>query len=86
MEQLLAQRKPQYFAGTRPDFFWADLERAGHTRQQTGTSTYPDTWPRKAWLTAPVFESDWQFLARLGLLEPWEREAGDPGKGKGISK
>ena len=76
------------WAGKRPAAFFDELEVAGHTRRKTGTGRYWGPWTKDGPPTEEteydLIENDWQFLNRLGLLEPWERAAGDPESGKGI--
>lgn len=61
----------------RPYPFWDELE-AEHPRKKTGTERWWGPWtksgPPKTETVSPVFENDQQYLARLGLLEDWEKE------------
>lgn len=55
-------------AGYRCSLFWEEVKRAGHKRRPIG----------RAKDGAKMFETDWLFLRRLGLLVGWEKTAPDP--------
>jgi hypothetical protein len=65
------------WAGKRPSFYLDELE-AKERRRKTGTHEWigqarSDGVNRT--IIDDVFETDLQYLKRLGLLEPWEMEA-----------
>jgi hypothetical protein len=72
MDRYLADMRRRGWAGHRPDHFWSDLKEP---RLKTGTREYYKTWPDREKYIADVFETDYEFLKRLGLLEPWELES-----------
>lgn len=53
-----------------------DELEAQHPRKQTGKESYTRFWREgpegQKVFTEPVFETDQEYLTRLGLLEPWE--------------
>lgn len=60
----------------RPDIFFGELEEK-HPRRKTGTIKWigpvrSDGGDRTR--IDDIFETDYQYLKRLGLLEPWEKE------------
>jgi hypothetical protein len=60
----------------RPNIYLAELE-AEHPRRKTGIHKWygpvrPDGGDRTK--TEDVYETDEEYLSRLGLLEPWEKE------------
>lgn len=66
--------------GRRPSFFWYELEPQ-HKRRRRGWHTW--IGPMRAdggdrIIKEPKFESNYQYLKRLGLLEGWEIESGPP--------
>lgn len=56
----------------------AELEEK-HPRRKTGKEGYFKPWtkdgPDLKEYFEPIYETDFQYLKRLGLLEPWEMEA-----------
>ena len=63
--------------GKRPQAFWNELSQAGKRRKKTGTEKFQgpmtkDGLPEPE--TLGVYESNYRFLKRLRLLEPWELE------------
>jgi hypothetical protein len=65
-------------SGRRPSLFWEDLKRQGRKRRRLGyveeVSVGDDGKP-ETYRTA-VYESDREFLKRLGLLRGWEKTPG----------
>jgi len=64
--------------GRRPSFFWDEIKaKRRKTRKSEG---YFKPWtkdgPDLKEYRDPVYETDYQFLKRLGLLEGWEKERG----------
>ena len=61
--------------GRRPEYFWQEIREP---RRQIGTEEFWGPWtaggPPKEPEILPVYESDYQFLNRLGMLLPWEIE------------
>jgi len=64
------------FSGRRPSFYFDELEEK-RPRRKTGTEKW---WgPQQSdgqshEMTDDVYESDYRYLKRLGLLEKWELE------------
>jgi hypothetical protein len=69
MERYLEENRKRAWVGRRPDFFWRDLTEP---RLKTGTREYYKPYPDTKKYIADVFETDFEFLKRLNLLEPWE--------------
>jgi len=70
--------------GRRPNQFWDELEPET-PRRKIGTEKWmgpvrSDGGSRE--ITEDKFESDAQYLDRLGLLEPWEKEQFEAEKGR----
>ena len=70
--------------GRRPDQFWNELEEKT-PRRKIGTEKWtgpirPDGGSREE--TEDIFETDYQFLKRLDLLQGWELDYIPPEKGK----
>ncbi len=68
------KRKGPPWAGRRPSFFFDELESM-HPRRKVGVTRWIgpirlDGGDREC--SEPKYESDLQYLARLGLLEEWE--------------
>jgi hypothetical protein len=76
-------RKGPAWAGDRPDFFWREIKEK---RRKTGIREYFNTWFDREKHYADVYESDVEFLARLGLLENWEKIDAHVGKKGGKKK
>jgi hypothetical protein len=75
----MAANKARGRAGRRPEAYFEELE-AKHPRKKIGSEKWlgPQKGPEpRKWHNDPVYESDSQFLDRLGLLEPWEKEVLD---------
>jgi hypothetical protein len=68
--------------GNRPDFFWREIKEK---RRKTGTREYFKPWGDREKHYADVFETDFEFLKRLNLLESWELNA-HKGQQKGGKK
>ena len=70
------REKGPAWAGKRPQIYFDELE-AKHPRRRVGTGKYWGPWanggPPKEETRYPIYESDLAYLARLGLLEEWER-------------
>jgi hypothetical protein len=71
----MEQRKD--FSGKRPSFYFYEMEKK-KPRRKTGTHKWigpvrSDGGDRT--IIDDVFETDFQYLKRLGLLEPWELAA-----------
>ena len=77
------QRKGE--PGKRPSFFWDELEPE-NPRKKTGILKWWGPWgkdgPPKEPEVDDVFESDAEFLDRLGLLTGWEKEQYEAEKGR----
>jgi len=76
------------FAGKRPSFYFDELEQK-KPRRKTGKETWvgpclSDGGDRE--ITDDVFETDFQYLKRLKLLEPRELETIKPKIKKGAEK
>lgn len=72
----LAENRAAGRAGKRPFPFWDEIE-AEKPRRKIGVETWigpirPDGGDRT--IKEDIYEDDDQYLARLGLLEPWEIE------------
>jgi hypothetical protein len=84
----MRQRGPSW-AGRRPQFFWRDLQVAGHRRRQVGVAEWWGPWePGGAKLHhTPIVESDLAFLTRVApdALAAWEREADAAAEQRGRS-
>ena len=71
-----AKRRGPGWASRRPSFYFNELE-AKHPRRITGKNEWigpmrPDGGDRT--IIDDVYESNFQYLKRLGLLEAWELE------------
>lgn len=73
MDRFMAdiRRKGKSWEGDRPEFFWREIKEP---RLKTGTREYYKPWPDREKHIEDVYETDVEFLARLGLLEAWEKE------------
>lgn len=72
MERARAEGTP----GRRPEDFINELEEQ-HPRLRTGQGAFWGPWqggPPREPTKYPIFETDLQYLGRLGLLEPWEKQ------------
>lgn len=75
MAAYLEQNREKNRPFQRPDIFFGELEEK-HPRRKTGTHKWigpvrSDGGDRTR--IDDVFETDYQYLKRLGLLEPWKR-------------
>jgi hypothetical protein len=67
MEDL--RRKGLGWEGNRPSCYWREIKEK---RRKTGTREYFRPYPDREKHAAGVYETDYEFLSRLGLLEAWE--------------
>lgn len=76
LARYLEENRRKGLPGRRPDYFWQEINEA---RLKIGEEKYWPPWgptgPPKEPKIIDVMESDFNFLSRLGLLEPWELEA-----------
>ena len=68
-------RLRKWDAGRRPSFFWDEIKEA---RRKTGNEGYFKPMSKDGQDTTEyfedIYETDYQFLKRLNLLEGWEKE------------
>jgi hypothetical protein len=69
--------------GKRPEYFWDEITEP---RRKTGTEKYWPSWgpdgPPKKEEIEIIYETDYQFLKRLNLLQGWELDYKPPEKAK----
>lgn len=72
MKRYMAElrAKGPSWAGNRPEYFWREINIP---RLKTGVQKYYNPWPDREEHYRDIFESDREFLGRLGLLEAWEK-------------
>ena len=76
MSRYMAEQKRRGWVAERPPAFWDEIESK---RRRRGVEKWigpvrADGGDRT--MTEPKYESDFAFLKRLNLLEPWELELG----------
>lgn len=77
------RQKGPGWAGERPWPFWKWEDREPRRPTPPREFSSQKVWDRQRRMYDWV-ETDWEYLRRLGLLEPWELDAGDPDKVTGI--
>lgn len=84
LKLLIEEAREKGWPAVRPEFFWQDLKCGDYRRKRIGTDHYYGCM-QKDRRTIPIihearYETNFAFLKRLGLLEPWELEAGESKK------
>lgn len=72
MAAYLEKNKEKKLKGDRPWPFWE--WEAPEPRRKIGKRSYYTPYPDQKEYYADVYEDDFDYLKRLGLLEPWEKK------------